>query len=106
MNAAETWEREVKINGGKYSDEIIESVRALAEVDIEIKQMLDEIERVDDELIRRHNELADKINSLVILATGSNNTDEAEESVDSQEIGNHGYILKIGMEIQVTETMR
>lgn len=105
MNAAEKWEREVKKTGGKYSDEIIESVRALAEVDIEIKQMLDEIERVDDELIRRHNKLADKINSLVILATGSNNTDEAEKAFYSRETGNHGSILKIGMEIRVTETM-
>ena len=105
MNATEKLEREVNRVGGEYGTEIIASVKALAEVDIEIKSMLDEIERIDDELIRRHNELADKINSLVILATGSNNTDEAEESFDSRETGNHGCILKIGMEIRVTETM-
>ena len=104
MNATEKLEREVNKIGGEYGTEIIASVKALAEIDVEIKSMLDEIERIDDELVQRHNELADIINSLIVKAVDNNDAEEAEESPDSQEKGNQECVLKIDMKVRVTKT--
>lgn len=61
----EKLEEKVKEIGGESGNEIIDAVRELAKVDVEIKNALDEIERIAEDLPARHNELADKINDLV-----------------------------------------
>lgn len=65
MDATEKLEAEVRKYGGDDGEEIIEAIRKLAEVDVEIKKSMDEIERIDEALPPKHNELADQINGLV-----------------------------------------
>ena len=65
MNTAEKLEREIEKISGERSEEIINAVRSLAEIDSLIKEALDDIEWVDEDLVCRHNELADMINGIV-----------------------------------------
>lgn len=58
-------EVEVRKYAGEDGEEILEAVRKLAEVDAKIKHQMDEIERIEPGLPGKHNELADKINSLI-----------------------------------------
>ena len=104
MDSKERLEREVMRAGGEHGGEIIESVKALAEIDIRIKGILDEIERLDEELVRKHNEIADRINSLIEKSVDGNSDDGAEELLCRKE-SNQSCPLKIEMEIHVTEVM-
>ena len=92
MQTTERIEEQVRRYGGPYADEIIHAVRELAEVDVGIKKDLDEIERLDGELVRRHNELADRINELVKNAAAE--TDEEDESA--------ARVWRIRTEVRVT----
>lgn len=65
MNQKEIIEERVRKVGGQYAEEIIESVKKLAEIDVSLKNSMDEIERLDDVLVRRHNEISDRINDLI-----------------------------------------
>ena len=79
MSATEKLENQVKKYGGKSADEIIEAVRELAAVDVQIKAALDEIETIAAGLPERHNELADKINNLIRKVCESDSScDESE----------------------------
>lgn len=65
MEVTEKLENKVKEMSGSTADEILAAVKELAAVDVEIKNALDEIERIKDGLPEKHNLLADKINRLV-----------------------------------------
>ena len=105
MGAAEMIEEQVKKYGGRYADELIQLVRELAENDIRIKREMDEIERLDGDLIQRHNELADKINELVDKSVEASEEDEVTEAVTPGEGADHGRDLDIKMEIRITGRM-
>lgn len=72
-------EEQIRKVGGRYAEEIIGLVRTLAEVDVRIKDELDEIERVSESLVRRHNELADRIDALVRKAVDGDSGGEPDE---------------------------
>lgn len=75
----EKLEKEVITRGGEHGKEIVELLKELAKVDIEIKNALDEIEAIKAGLPERHNELADKINELVkLVASEPEETPEEE----------------------------
>ena len=76
-------EEQIRKVGGRYAEEIIGLVRALAEVDVRIKDELDEIERVSESLVRRHNELADRIDALVRKAVDEDGGGESDEPIGS-----------------------
>ena len=78
MSDAKKLEVEVKRYSGENGEEIIESVRKLAEVDVKIKSQMDEIERIDEDLANKHNELADKINELIDSACEKKDEESGE----------------------------
>ena len=75
-------EKQVKENGGEYSDEIIEKVHKLAEVDLKMKSAMDEIEKLSVTDFHLHNALAGRVNELVTKACeeGAGDSDGAEDS--------------------------
>ena len=79
-------EQEVKKYSGDDGEEIIEAIRKLAAVDVEINNSLDEIERIKDGLPEKHNELADQINDLVKKVC-EKKEEEPSESDDSDAEG-------------------
>ena len=101
MNAAEKLEREIKKVSGDRSEEIINAVRSLAEIDIEIKAALDEIERIDEDLVRRHNELADRINGIVESVAEENGMDEQSATTNNQR--KNDTCLMIRVEVQIAK---
>ena len=78
MADAKKLEVEVKKYAGDDGEEIIEAVRKLAEVDLKIKSQMDEIERIDEDLPAKHNELADKINGLIDKVCDDQGDSDAE----------------------------
>ena len=76
-------EEQIRKVGGRYAEEIIRLVRTLAEVDVRIKDELDEIERVSESLVRRHNELADRIDAMVRKALDEDDSGESDEPIGS-----------------------
>ncbi len=94
-------EEQVKKFGGQHAEEIIQSVKTLAEVDVEIKTAMDEIERIDDELFRRHNDLVDRINRLIKDAFSD--SDEAENTFSDQNRTDGNCDMKIRAEIRITK---
>ncbi len=102
MRAAEKIEEQVKLYGGKYADELIQLVRELAEIDIRIKREMDEVERLDDDLIQRHNELADRINDLVDKSVEESEEEAVPEDVTPGESADHGRERSIKVEIRIT----
>ena len=70
MVSTERLEEKVKRFSGEFGDEIIGSVRALAEVDVRIKEAMDGIEKLDEELVRKHNGLTDRITDLIGRSAG------------------------------------
>ncbi len=103
MDTKKTIEERVRKYGGEFADEILEAVKALAEVDMKIKETLDEIERLDDELVQRHNELADKINGLVEKSVEANGDAEPEEKLALREEADQKSDMTIKVEIRVTK---
>ena len=79
MSDAKKLEVEVRKYGGENGEEIIESVRKLAEVDVKIKSQMDEIERIDETLANKHNELADRINELLDSACKKDESESGSE---------------------------
>lgn len=86
MNEAEKYEEQVRKHGGPYSEEIIRLIRELAEVDVEIKKNMDEIERIDEAHIRRHNLLSDRINALAARACEADRTESVAIFPDTSNI--------------------
>lgn len=76
-------EEQIRKVGGRYAEEIIGLVKTLAEVDVRIKDELDEIERVSENLVRRHNELADRIDALVRKAVDEDDVGESDKPIGS-----------------------
>ena len=95
-------EEQIRKVGGRYAEEIIGLVRTLAEVDVRIKDELDEIERVSESLVRRHNELADRINSLIAKSVDRNDHNEIEEALDDLGVAGQKADMKINVAIRVT----
>ncbi len=85
MADAKKLEVEVRKYAGEDGDEIIESVRKLAEVDLKIKSQMDEIERIDEDLPAKHNELADKINGLIDKVCEDQGDSDAEGELKEPE---------------------
>ncbi len=102
MNAAEKLEREIKKMSGERSEEIINAVRDLAEIDVMIKEAMDEIERFDADLVRRHNELADMINGMVERVVTETDIDDQADSQDS--FCENEPDLQIRVELRVIKT--
>ena len=99
MNDVRILEEKVRQYSEKYGEDIIGSVKALAEIDIRIKGFLDEIERLDDELVRQHNDLADKINSMIKRAVDENSN--GEEPDDSGCSAGEKTDLVVKMDIRI-----
>ncbi len=99
MNTAENLEREIKKTGGKQADEIIKTVKELAGIDVKIKDAMDEIERIDDDLVRKHNELADRINGIVESIFTETDNDESELSIDQEKEQESDLRIRIEMRI-------
>lgn len=74
----EKLEQQVRKYSGEDGEEILEAVREIAKVDVEIKHSLEEIERIDDGLPEKHNELADKINDLIKKVVEAQGASDAE----------------------------
>ena len=82
MGDKERFEERIRKAGGRYADEIIGLVRTLAKVDVRIKDELDEIEKISEGLVRRHNELADRIDGLIRKSVGEDGR-ESDEPIGS-----------------------
>ena len=100
MSATEKLEAEVKKYSGEDGEEIIEALRKLAEVDVEIKGNMDEIERIKDGLPEKHNELADKINDLVKKVCEKQEDsdlkgEQKEPEPDKEERGNKVHTIRV-----------
>lgn len=83
----EALELEVKKYASEDGDEIIEAIRKLADVDVKIKNAMDEIERIPEGLPEVHDQLADKINGLVKKVCEEN--ESKEPTGDSDAKGKH-----------------
>ena len=101
MGAAKRLEEKVKLYGGQHAEEIILSVRELAEIDVMIKTALDEIESIDDKFVRKHNELADRINDLVRKVSDNNGDSGLNESQADPEPDDQNCDMMINVEIRV-----
>ena len=101
MKTAELLDKEVKRIGGDRGDEIIGALKALAEIDVKLKDSLDEIERLDEEMVKKHNELADRINDLVRQVTGEDGSDDTDETVDSINGSGRDHDIKVKVEIHI-----
>ena len=100
MGTTEIIEEQVKKYGGQHAEEIIQFVKELAEIDVRIKQDMDNIERFDSELISKHDELADRINDLVGKVSNNNSDSNSFDSEADREHDEHDMIIKL--EIRVT----
>lgn len=80
----EALELEVKKYASEDGDEIIEAIRKLADVDVKIKNAMDEIERIPEDLPEVHDQLADKINDLVKKVCEKNESEEPTGDSDAK----------------------
>ena len=103
MGEKERIEEQIRRAGGPYADRIIKMVRQIAEIDVKIKSDLDEIERVDDGLVRKHNDLADRINDLIRKSVNEAGCSESDEGIVSPGEEERECAGRMRLEIQLID---
>ena len=101
MGEKERLEESIRKVGSRYADEIIRLVKELAGVDVRIKEEMDEIEKVGESLIRKHNDLTERINDLVLKSVEGTGSDESEGLVGRPEDPDHEADMRVRVEIRV-----